>query len=115
VSAKHVQSIQTKSLIAQQTQTNRDKSKNVVPQGMVSLAEIGSMQMEFFHLAYQTGDSKFADKPMKVFKMLRDIRPQSGLFSTSINQLTGSFAGNILFIPFSLFSEWIHSPTIHPL
>ncbi len=57
------------------------------------LAEIGSLQMEFLYLAYHTKKAVFADKPMAVFKKLRDLRPKDGLYSVYIDSRTGVFGG----------------------
>ncbi len=59
--------------------------------------------MEFFYLAYQTGDPQFADKPMEVFKMLRDNNdPEDGLYAAHLNTNTLQFASES-FILFDSF------------
>jgi len=58
------------------------------------LSEVGSLQLEFFHLAYQTGKPEFADKPMKVFKTPRDQdHSDDGLFGVNIHPENGASSG----------------------
>jgi len=74
---------------------------------ILALSEVGSVQMEFFHLAYRTGNSEFADKPMKVFKMLRDNNdPEDGLYPAHIDSFTGNFFGESLILQSSVLKNF---------
>ena len=59
----------------------------------LDLADVASVQLEFFHLAYRTGNPVFAEKPMKVFRILKDLQPSNGLYSSHIVAETGESAG----------------------
>ena len=55
------------------------------------LSEIASLQLEFLYLAYHTKNSTFAEKPMAVFKTLRDMKPKDGLYHVFFDLETGRF------------------------
>eukprot|EP01096_Ripella_sp_DP13-Kostka_P004995 TRINITY_DN1758_c0_g2_i2.p1 TRINITY_DN1758_c0_g2~~TRINITY_DN1758_c0_g2_i2.p1 ORF type:complete len:677 (+),score=226.34 TRINITY_DN1758_c0_g2_i2:42-2072(+) len=66
---------------------SRASSRNSV--GRFVLAEVGTMQMEFLYLAYHTKNSTFAEKPMAVFKKLREMMPDDGLYPVYFDQGEG--------------------------
>jgi len=68
-------------------------SGSVSRRGSVSLAEVGTLQLEFLYLAYVTGDYKFAEPAMKVLRVLdkQDTTINRGLGSQSLNAESGRY------------------------
>jgi len=63
------------------TALNRNHSYNTAWTGESSiLAELGTLQLEFRHLAKATGKQHYADKANKVFEVMKTIEPDHGLY-----------------------------------
>lgn len=63
------------------TALNRNHSYNTEWTGESSiLAELGTLQLEFRHLAKATGKRHYADKANKVFEVMKMIEPSHGLY-----------------------------------
>lgn len=46
---------------------------------------MGTLQLEFRELSRVTGNTKYADCAMKVYKILREINPPNGLYTAFIS------------------------------
>eukprot|EP01127_Copromyxa_protea_P018812 TRINITY_DN59_c0_g2_i1.p1 TRINITY_DN59_c0_g2~~TRINITY_DN59_c0_g2_i1.p1 ORF type:complete len:421 (+),score=79.87 TRINITY_DN59_c0_g2_i1:27-1265(+) len=53
--------------------------------GASLLAEMGSLQLEFSYLSHATGNPIYAEKALRVFKVLHDNKPADGLYPVFIN------------------------------
>lgn len=59
--------------------------------GASILSEVGTVQLEFVYLSKKTGDSRFAEKALKVYDTLDKARKHSGLYSVYVSPQTGEF------------------------
>jgi len=48
--------------------------------GQIVLAEIGTLQIEFTYVAVQSGDKRFSEKVLSIFKLLNDVEKTNKLY-----------------------------------
>lgn len=71
---------------------NRKRAQNPSWQGGAStLAEIGTLQLEFEYLSKHTGNPIFGEKAVKVFDVLNNVPKKDGLYSVFVHPADGRF------------------------
>jgi len=62
----------------------------------ISLAELGTLHLEFIYLSQITGDPIFAEKALAIQKQMNDNVKPNGLYPNDVSSITGQFAGNFV-------------------
>ncbi|KAJ9057578.1 hypothetical protein DSO57_1021267 [Entomophthora muscae] len=77
--------------------TNFDfRAQQPVREAYASLANIGSCQLEFARMSQLTGDPKYFNAALKVYDVLDQNKPGSGLYYADLDVNTGKFTSKTL-------------------